>query len=230
MRRTNAGWLPQDRCLTTAIRYLVWTLSGVSAFAADQDLIDRFVQASQTRRTAQRNEPIQVEITATILQTQRQSQLRGVRRVSDQGGVAYDVFQTSGDDGLRRQVIARYLTADSQFRETDATALTPLNYKFRLKAIVDRLGRRIDVFQLTPRKKRNGLFKGEVWVDEATGLPVRESGQLVKSPNWLIKRIFFVRTYEIRNGLARPTRIDSTVETRVAGRAELSIRFGDVEK
>jgi hypothetical protein len=69
-----------------------------------------------------------------------------------------------------------------------------------------------------------------VWVDEATGLPVRESGQLVKSPNWLIKRIFFVRTYEIRNGLARPTRIDSTVETRVAGTAELSIRFGDVEK
>jgi hypothetical protein len=65
-------------------------------------------------------------------------------------------------------------------------------------------------------------------VDEITGMPVRESGQLVKSPNWLIKRILFVRTYEIRNGLALPTRIDSTVETRVAGTAEISIQFSDV--
>jgi hypothetical protein len=214
--------------LTAAFRHLIWTVSSVSAFAADPEMIDRFVDASRLQRTAQRNKPAEVEITATILQSRRRSQLRAVRHVSDQGEVGYEVLQTSGDDGVRRQVILRYLTAESQSRETDATALTPLNYKFRFKAIVDRLGRRIDVFQLTPRKKKNGLFKGELWVDEITGMPVRESGQLVKSPNWLIKRILFVRTYEIRNGLALPTRIDSTVETRVAGTAEISIQLSDV--
>jgi hypothetical protein len=214
--------------LTTAFRHLIWTVSSVSAFAADPEMIDRFVHASRLQRTVQRNKPTQVEITATILQSRRQSQLRAVRHVSDQGEVGYEVLQTSGDDAVRRQVIARYLTAESQSRETDATALTPVNYKFRLKANVDCLGRRIAVFQLTPRRKKNGLFKGELWVDEITGMPVRESGQLVRSPNWLIKRILFVRTYEIRNGLALPTRIDSTVETRVAGTAEISIQFSDV--
>jgi outer membrane lipoprotein-sorting protein len=163
--------------LTAAFRCLIWTVGSVSAFAADQDIFERFVQASRLQRTVQRNEPVEVEITATILQSRRQSQLRAVRHVSDQGEVAYDVLQASGDDAVRRQVIVRYLTAESQSRETDATAVTPLNYKFRLRAIVDQLGRKVGVFQLTPRKKKTGLFKGELWVDEITGMPVRESGQ-----------------------------------------------------
>ena len=172
---------------------------------------------------------MQVEITATLLKSQRQSQLRAVRRVSDRGEIDYDILQTSGDAGLRRQVIARYLTAESQSRESAATAVTELNYKFRLKAIVEQLGRRIQVLELTPRKKRAGLFKGELWLDEATGMPVRESGRLMKSRNWLIKRILFVRTYELCGGLAVPASIDSTVETRVAGDVELNIRFSDAK-
>ena len=106
--------------------------------------------------------------------------------------------------------------------------MTELNYKFRLKTIVEQLGRRVQVLALTPRKKKEGLFKGELWIDEATGMPVRESGQLVKNRNWWIKRILFVRTYELCDGLALPASIDSTVETRVAGNVELNIRFGEV--
>jgi hypothetical protein len=192
------------------------------------EILDRFLQASRIQRTALQSEPIELEITATLVKSRRQSQLCALRRVSDNGEIAYDVLRTSGDDGLRRQVIARYLAAESQSRDSEATALTPLNYKFRLKAIVDQLGRRVQVLQLTPRKKKEGLFKGELWVDEATGMPVRESGQMVKSPNWLIKRIVFVRSFAICNGLALPTHLDSTVETRMAGQAELSVRFRDV--
>ena len=32
------------------------------------------------------------------------------------------------------------------------------------------------VFQVTPRKKRAGLFKGEIWIDAATYLRVQETG------------------------------------------------------
>jgi len=37
------------------------------------------------------------------------------------------ILQASGDEGLRRQVIARYLIVESQSRDADATALTPTN-------------------------------------------------------------------------------------------------------
>ncbi len=229
--------LPQDRCVFSPLRILIWTATSLSVLAAGRprdksgvlpDIVDRFIQASRTQRTALQSEPMQVEITATLLKSQRHSQLLAVRRISERGEITYDVLQTSGDDGIRRQVIGRYLSAEAQAHDTDAAALTRVNYRFRLKSVLERLGRRIYVFQLTPRKKMAGLFKGELWVDEATGMPLRESGQLVKSPNWLIKRIVFVRTYEICDGLALPARLDSTVETRVAGTAELSIRFSNI--
>jgi len=188
-------------------------------------MVDRYLNASRVQRTVLRNKPMQVEIIATLLKSQRQSQLRALRRVSDQGEIGYEILQASGDEGLRRQVIARYLTAESQSRDPDATALTPLNYKFRLRAVIDQLGRRVQVFQLTPRHKKDGLFKGELWVDEATGMPVRESGQLVKAPHPFLKRLTFTRNYEMRDGLAFPTQDEITVDVRFWGRAALNIGF-----
>ena len=81
------------------------------------------------------------------------------------------------------------------------------------------------VFQLTPRKKRVGLFKGDLWLDAETCLPVRESGRLVKLPSIFLRRIEFVREYEIREGLAVPQSVDSVVDTRLVGKAELRVRF-----
>ena len=188
-------------------------------------MVDRYLKASQVQRTILRNEPIQVEIRATLLKSHRQSQLRALRRVSDQGEIGYDILQASGDDGLRRQVITRYLAAESQPRDPAVTALTPLNYKFRLKAVIDQLGRRVQVFQLTPRRKKDGLFKGQLWVDEATGMPVRESGQLVKAPHPFLKRVTFTRNYELRDGIAIPTHDEITIDVRFWGRAALNIGF-----
>ena len=45
---------------------------------------------------------------------------------------------------------------------------------------------------MTPRKKRAGLFKGEIWIDAATYLRVQESGYLVKNPSIFLKKVAFV--------------------------------------
>jgi hypothetical protein len=76
-------------------------------------------------------------------------------------------------------------------------------------------GRTVHVFQLTPRKKRVGLFKGDLWLDAETCLPVRESGRLVKLPSIFLRRIEFVREYEIHEGLVYPHSIESVVDTRL---------------
>jgi hypothetical protein len=72
------------------------------------------------------------------------------------------------------------------------------------------------------------LFKGELWLDAETCLPVRESGRFVKSPSIFLRRIEFVREYDIRDGVAIPRQIESTVETRLVGKAELTVRFHNI--
>ena len=85
----------------------------------------------------------------------------------------------------------------------------------------------VHIFQLTPRRKAVGLFHGELWLDADTALPVRESGRFVKSPSMFLKKIEFVREYQIQDGVAIPKHIESTADVRIIGRAELSIDFSN---
>ena len=78
---------------------------------------------------------------------------------------------------------------------------------------------------MTPKAKREGLFKGEIWIDAATYLRVRESGYLVKNPSILLKNVAFTRKYDIRDGMSVPLRTQSVVDTRLVGKAELTIDF-----
>ena len=45
-----------------------------------------------------------------------------------------------------------------------------------------------------------------------------------------LKKIAFVRDYEIRDGVAFPSHIQSTVDTRIVGRAELEINFSNFSR
>ena len=70
-----------------------------------------------------------------------------------------------------------------------------------------------------------GLFKGELWLDTETYMPVRESGSFVKSPSFMLKKMQFVRDYELQNGVSLPQRTESQVETRFFGKVELNINY-----
>jgi hypothetical protein len=71
------------------------------------------------------------------------------------------------------------------------------------------------------------LFKGEIWIDAITYLRVQESGRFVKNPSIFLKKVEFVRQYEIRDGIPVPRRIQSVVQTRLVGPAELTIDFSN---
>jgi hypothetical protein len=57
-------------------------------------------------------------------------------------------------------------------------------------------GRPVQVYQLKPRRKRVGLFKGLIYLGASTGSLVRAEGSMVKSPSFFIKKIDFVQDYE----------------------------------
>jgi hypothetical protein len=151
--------------------------------------------------------------------------LRAIRRLIPLERPQYQIVEASGDQMIKQQVIARYLTLDQQAAETPAAsvAITRDNYKFHYKNIVQTEVGRAYIFEVTPRKKRAGLIKGELWLDSETGIPVRLSGHFVKTPSLFIKRIEMTRDLSIHDGAvqARTTRL--SIKTRLAGTAEVQV-------
>lgn len=199
--------------------------------AAPDTIVQNYWDATREQAQAFQGASMEVEIAGALPKLKKSGTLRALRHISKVGRITYQVLGFEGDGAVKNQVIARYLSAEIEAQKGQAPALTvtPDNYKFDYKGRVNLYGRDTYLFQVTPRKKRAGLFKGRVWIDQATSLRVQESGYLVKSPSIFLKRVAFVREYEIRDGMSVPKRIESTVDTRIAGKAELTIDYSNFE-
>ncbi|MBS1872664.1 MAG: outer membrane lipoprotein-sorting protein [Acidobacteria bacterium] len=156
--------------------------------------------------------------------------MQALRSISKLGQITYQGLRFIGDQTIKNDVIVRYLTAEKQSQDIQQMSLTPKNYKFKYRGKGEKNGHQIYVFQVAPKKKMVGLFKGELWVDADTFLPLRESGRFVKNPSVFLKKIEFVRDYEIKDGIAFPRHIESTVDTRFWGPAQMSISFTNVSR
>ncbi len=165
-----------------------------------------------------------IEIDASLPKMKTQGRLRAIRRLL-LGKPQYQVLELEGDKTVRQQVIFRYLSAQMQAAAIPASsvAITLVNYSFSYKGTVETAGALAYSFTINPRKKREGLLKGELWLDGETGSVVRESGYLVKNPSIFVKRVTLVRETGIRNGVAEERITHLSVDTRLIGRAELTI-------
>jgi hypothetical protein len=169
---------------------------------------------------------MEVEINAEVPKLKESGTLRALRRISRVGQITYRVIAFQGANFVKKEIIARYLAAEQQEQGDQDIGITPANYKFKYKGLVpSQAGTPAYVFQLTPRKKKVGLFKGEMWIDSKTYLPVFERGRLVKNPSIFFKKVDFRRGFAIQNGLAVPSYIASTIDTRLVGEIEISISF-----
>lgn len=171
---------------------------------------------------------MEVDIRASLPGLKKQGRFHALRKINPFGRISYANKSFEGDTAVRNQVVERYLAAEDEAErdEPAAIAVTPANYKFQYKGQRVADGRDVHVFQVTPRHKRKGLFRGEVWIDVATYLPVREAGNLIKSPSIFVKRVAFVRSYEIRDGISVPLQVQSTVNT-IFGSAEVVVEYSN---
>lgn len=203
------------------------------------EVLDRYVAATGDQETKSREMTMEVDIEASLPALKKEGTFHALRQVSQLGQITYRGVQFVGDKVIKKDVIARYLTAETEAANGDhegkkkskkpkSLSIVPENYKFKYKGMADSDGRWAYVFEVTPRKKRVGLFKGELWVDAATFLPIRERGRFVKNPSIFLKKVEFVRDYEIRDGMAVPRRIESLIHTRIVGKAELKVQFSNV--
>ena len=166
-----------------------------------------------------------IEIDASLPKLAKTGRLRALRRLLPFGRPEYQVIESDGDKTVKREVINRYLSEEVRAAAIPpaSVAITPVNYRFRYKGSVEAGGCTLYVFSITPRKKRQGLIKGELWLDGETGAAVRQSGYLVKRPSIFVKRVELTRATELSHGVADARITHVTVETRLVGRAELTI-------
>lgn len=193
-------------------------------------IIQNYLSASQAHQDSLRGASMEVEIEASIPELKKRGKLHALRNISKLGQITYKVLGFQGDNTIKKEVIARFLSAEQQSQGDNSMAMTPDNYKFRFKGEQAlQAGGKVYVFQLTPRKKAVGLFKGEVWLDAATYLPVLEKGRMVKNPTVFFRKVDFERAYSIQNGIAIPQHMNSVIDTRLVGKVELNVSYTNFE-
>lgn len=204
--------------------------AGEGASGPSTEILNRYLEAEASHQEAFEGASMEVDIQATVPNLKEQGHLHALRRISKLGRISYRVLGFQGDNTVKNQVIARYLQAEQQAQGRQDLAVTPANYKLRYKGERAMDGdRHVYVFELAPRKKRVGLFKGEMWLDANTCLPVYEKGRLVKNPSIFFKKVEFERAYTVENGVPVPDHMASTIHTRLVGRVDLNVQYSNFE-
>lgn len=216
----------------TAVLLTVVLSGSLHAESGDQSdqILSRYQEAVAHQGENRKDVAMDVMMEATIPRLKKQGKLSALRRISNLGKVTYKVIGFWGDDTVKKEVIARYMTAeiDSAEKRSSELSITPANYHFKYKGLKNITpDRQAQVFEVKPKAKRVGLFKGEIWLDPQTLLPIREQGRFVKSPSVFIKKVDFVRDYDIRDGVAYLKRMESKTDTRIVGLAQLNIDYAN---
>lgn len=217
-------------------RVLLWsailTLSVVAEPSADPSdaIVDHYCIASTAQEKSLEGASMEVEMDASLPKLKKHGRLHALRRILPLGLIKYEMARFEGDNIVNKEIIARYLNAEveAQKQQSPTVAVTPRNYKFKYKGLRRSEGRDVHIYEVTPRQKRDDLYKGELWIDAVTYLKVQESGYLVKNPSIFLKKVAFIRKYEIRDGIAVPLRVLSVADVRFVGKAELTIDFINV--
>jgi hypothetical protein len=217
--------------LTSSIVLLSWLLP-ITVLAADSSVdspssvLDRYIATLENSSDHSEIGSATLDIEASLPKLAKQARLQAIRRLVPFSKPEYEVVQSAGDAMVRRQVIARYLSADAEGRSMRASdvAISRANYKFRFVGSAGAGPNLAYVFQITPRKKRLGLIRGELWIDASTGFAIHQAGYLVKRPSIFLRRVGIVQDVDLREGhpYRRITRLD--LDTLLAGRAELTVR------
>ena len=166
-----------------------------------------------------------IEVEASLPKLNKTGRLRAIRRTLSAHQLEYQVVELSGDSMVNHELIARYLSADKRATELDtaSTAITPANYKFRYVDSVQLHDGQTYLFRIIPHKKKQGLINGILWLDGDTGIAVRLSGYLVKSPSIFLKRVNVTRENCLRDGIVEARITHLLLDTRLVGSARLVV-------
>ncbi len=188
-------------------------------------IVALYLQALTNQSTKTRNLSMHVVMDASLPGSDKVANMKATRYVAADGEITYSERVLEGDNTVKKDVIARYISAEQEAATKPGLKIDDTNYKFKYYGLFGEGDWKLHLFELSARRKIPGLFNGWLWIEDVTKLPVREQGIFVKNPSLWLKKVAFVRDYLIKEGVAYSYRIDSSVDVRVVGRAELKIEY-----
>jgi hypothetical protein len=200
--------------------------------SSPEDTLKAFLQRSQQQRDALAGYSDVTVIHADLPDTSQSGEYELHRRYVAPKTLQFKPIRFTGDSFVKSNIIVRLLQSEvDHVTKDDAaqTAITTENYKFKHKYTMTSYadGQVTYVYDVKPRKKRPGLFKGRIWVEAPSGALTRVEGRLVKSPSLFIKHVEFVQEYQQVNGFTLPTHLHSVSKVRIIGRTVVDIFHRD---
>lgn len=182
------------------------------------------------RAERQINEPVSYSantvVDAELPATSQKGEYRLRRRFIAPKTLLFTPVRFVGDNFVKSNVITRLLQTEVERvnkGEGASTAINEANYRFSYKGSDKIDGSAAHVFQVKPRVKRPGLFKGRIYLDAGSGSLRRAEGTLVKTQSIFIKKIEFVQDYADFEGFTLPVHARSVAKTRLVGRAVVEV-------
>ena len=185
----------------------------------------RYIASIQDPNPFTESGPVVVEIEASLPSLYKQSGLLAIRQMGTSKRSEYQVLQVAGDATVTQEVIVPYLAAQDHIQDLplSSVAITPVNYSFHHIGEVGTGATSAYVFRITPKRHRDGLIQGQIWIDSVSGMAVLQAGHFVKSPSALIRRVEEVRDTKLMDGYPCVRITHAAIETLRAGRGELTI-------
>jgi hypothetical protein len=206
-----------------ALVALVPGIGAAQSFTPSQAL-DHYLESSPDQHAECAGRAFSVQIDASLPKLQKHGSMSGLKLVSETGQIVYRGLRFTGDKIIKTDVIARFLTRDAALEEqAPGDGVNRSNYTFEFDKVADYNGLSAFVFHLKPKRKKPGMFNGELWLDANTADPLRLWGDFVKSPSIFISSFRFVRDYQGTSQCFQPARLLVTADTRVAGPMEMAV-------
>ncbi|HXZ28915.1 MAG TPA: hypothetical protein VEG08_13060 [Terriglobales bacterium] len=169
-------------------------------------------------------------IRAELPQSSQQGEFELTRHYTAPNSLKFKAVKYSGDGFVKSNVITRLLQSEVDHvakGESALTAISPDNYKFSYKGTEQVDNQPTYVYEVKPRQKRSGLFKGKIYLDVFTGGLRRAEGEIVKSPSFWVKKIEFVQEYADFGSFTFPVHMRSVASTRLIGQAVVDVTTRD---
>lgn len=190
-----------------------------------------FVERAERQKIALSEYSDTTVIRADLVDTAQSGEYELERRYVAPKTLQFKPVRFTGDNFVKTNVIVRVLQSEAEHVAKDdnaESALTQENYKFKHKYTqTDAAGRPVYVYEVKPRHKRPGLFKGHIWIDGPTGTLTRAEGTLAKSPSFFLKKVDFVQEYANVNGFTLPVHLHSVAKVRIIGRTVVDVFHRD---
>jgi hypothetical protein len=184
------------------------------------------------RRNAEQNEKLagysdETTVTAELPDTKQKGEYQLQRTYTAQPkSLAFSNAKFTGDGFVKTNVITRLLQSEVDHVEKANPADTAIdftNYKFYYKGMENIAGNDAYIFQVKPRRKSAGLFKGRFYLDVHSASLRRMEGTLAKSPSFFVKSLEFTQEFTDVDGFTFPTTLRSSAKARIIGRTLVAV-------